>query len=684
MNKLFNNKWLLVTVITLLLLLLAWFFVKKEEQTKEALPLIAGAEISEKATKGEPAITFEVTSPEQTQRQAISSSFEQCKPLLLPRADPRAWRKEKRHQLRELLTTQKAQGVEPIVFDEFFKRTAMGLTAGRALLNGYVSKAKHPRFSAKAYERASQDAFKKALLVVLSNDPAALADAVSNKALSSDKSYYHDGDSYTLFTFLRKAAISPKQNIDVLLNAGIEIVLADLAQGTVDNFDTQTLEKMMLNTQLDITATLRDRHSLTSLTLIALAHQNWSLAQFWLNHNSPAEVDLADKNGLDILADNIEKIPEPQLTELLTAIVEQGIDTAQYRSVVTLKNHFNDSALKSLIASLSVKKTLNKQQFELMKELAEQYYFDLLEGGVSFDLSQTPKHRCFDFLARWLSRYVAIGPRQRKVEKAPNTQMSAKFEKPSAPKSAMQLDEQAKRILQNKAIYQSPQDDQSLESKLILERKRISDINALAKSLNVELEDKKDKPQYKLIEQIIVAAQGGQWQQALELTRQLQADSAGVYSSLLVIAINTNANFATIKQLIEYGAALDSSVMTTLIMKNNVELTKQLQPYGLDIHEYAMGYSPLARAVQHKAKAMLKYLLSQGVLIDSDSLGFDALDLALKGYGSASNDSDYIKLLLDAGAEIEASHRQSVEQIKHKDVALYSQLLNAEPRLKQQ
>ncbi|MFT4930089.1 MAG: hypothetical protein ACI8WB_006225, partial [Phenylobacterium sp.] len=141
-------------------------------------------------------------------------------------------------------------------------------------------------------------------------------------------------------------------------------------------------------------------------------------------------------------------------------------------------------------------------------------------------------------------------------------------------------------------------------------------------------------------------------------------------------------SFSIIKDLLDNGGQLAPNAINWIIFKNNAELARKLLPYGLDIHFISMGDSTLASSVKRRAPDMLKFLIDNGVKMDSDVVGFDALDFALQQVDLKTEGLIYVSTLIAAGAKIELSHKQIVDSMKVNQMEKYFKLTSTYQKLK--
>ena len=98
-------------------------------------------------------------------------------------------------------------------------------------------------------------------------------------------------------------------------------------------------------------------------------------------------------------------------------------------------------------------------------------------------------------------------------------------------------------------------------------------------------------------------------------------------------------------------------------MRNNLALTKQLIPLGLDIHTVdSLGKSALHYTLNHyQSQEMFDFLLANGVSVEPLAKGFDLLDLALQRTSNNMDGVYYVQKLIKSHAPITSSHKELLQ-----------------------
>jgi hypothetical protein len=221
--------------------------------------------------------------------------------------------------------------------------------------------------------------------------------------------------------------------------------------------------------------------------------------------------------------------------------------------------------------------------------------------------------------------------------------------------------------LQNDAIYKAKllnSTETEASKKEILENIDIDLVNAM--------------------EGLFKSSRDNDWESFLSLTDLLNVADVTTLNLALFKAISNNAPIEVIKKLLGLGAQFQPEVLTILALKNNVVLTKELIPLGLDIHGVdKQGRNGISQTlVIFDSRDMFDFFLNNGVSVNPRTLGVDPLDMALLKL-LKENDSTlyYIETLIDYGASIGSSHKKLLLLLEQDNPSLYERLTVLAPRL---
>jgi hypothetical protein len=188
-----------------------------------------------------------------------------------------------------------------------------------------------------------------------------------------------------------------------------------------------------------------------------------------------------------------------------------------------------------------------------------------------------------------------------------------------------------------------------------------------------------------------------QWDEGLALCSNYP--NANLRSDLCSQLLNSyaheeNATWEFIEKLLPHVDQLSPYLISGLSIRNRLDLIQKLIPYGLQLDYQTHDGNVLHTLAQFdRTSESLKFLLDQGVATKSAFLGVDVLDTALARLDhfnstlKTPNGAPYftgpqdIALLLNAGAPIERSHIEKIQQLKTLNPDAYQALIAAAPNL---
>ena len=283
-----------------------------------------------------------------------------------------------------------------------------------------------------------------------------------------------------------------------------------------------------------------------------------------------------------------------------------------------------------------------------------------------------PKHQCFYVLGKKLTRF-SLKNKSRKKSKV----VEKSIEKPNIDpllteaKNKFSSDYDIEAYLGSKNTLNSKRAielyRQEKLNKLVSEMKNDSDIDPIKEEILIKI--------YKLAKQ-------QKWSEAINLLENFDIQNDELLNTLIVLAINTNAEFSIIKDFLDKGGKLLPNTISTLIRNDNSTLAKQLMDYGLNINTVdLLGSNSISQAVKNKALSMFMFLIDEGAEINNSSVGYDALDIALMQFTTNKGDLIYIDKLIANGARIELSHKQISAEIRNEKLNYYIELIGRNPEL---
>ena len=192
-------------------------------------------------------------------------------------------------------------------------------------------------------------------------------------------------------------------------------------------------------------------------------------------------------------------------------------------------------------------------------------------------------------------------------------------------------------------------------------------------------------------ERLRAAVVAGDWETALELAGPHPLG----YEILLLLALNSNPSADALLAMVERaGGKLPEHAILDLVRNSSGQRTNMarlLAPYGLDAGfvdaEGGNAWSVLAEEGWdgERTLAFAEFLRAQAVPVKATAFGLDALDIVLlrllRVPRIPGETARMARLFIDAGAEVELSHRQLVQAIADANANAYQALVDAVPEL---
>lgn len=227
--------------------------------------------------------------------------------------------------------------------------------------------------------------------------------------------------------------------------------------------------------------------------------------------------------------------------------------------------------------------------------------------------------------------------------------------------------------------------EDTFSEKQSFEKKILDEIDNNMASTKLAINESEEKRKIaEAITETYQAAKDGDWDNYIENAENLARLTPEYLNAALLNAVMHNAPLNIIESLINRGAVLSAETVLLLSVRNNITLTKQLVPLGLDLHgkdksdkngiTYTLMTSP--------KKEMFDYLIEHNVTVKPNAEGNDPLDLALLLFlKNGSLMIYYVERLINFNAPIGSSHREIVNQIRLENIDGYHQLQTSVPEL---
>lgn len=607
-------------------------------------------------------------------KEIIEAQESDCNDLIKPNKEVSQWKKDKKTYIKDLLLNLKKQGNKDIILDYISINSGIGLKQGRKIRELTPNSYKTPIYYDGKLLLAT---FEEEQLV---NDSIAeqaydpIYDAIKNHTIRNNIYLPDEKQLSFLFSYLIKSANENKTEvIENLINSGVQIHYADLVMSSQMNLPAHIVEMIFNASDLRADKVLKRFGRHTSLALLSLEAYNSELALLWISLGSPLQPDNFGMNAMDLLVKHSEKYDKSTFKQLFTTISAQHIYPHYEQTYTKLSLILPDNLFTNYKEdSINSKPNLTSAENEKIDDTVDKIYANILSGIVYFKLNSVPKHQCFYVLGKKLTRF-SLKNKSRKKSKV----VEKSIEKPNIDpllteaKNKFSSDYDIEAYLGSKNTLNSKRAielyRQEKLNKLVSEMKNDSDIDPIKEEILIKI--------YKLAKQ-------QKWSEAINLLENFDIQNDELLNTLIVLAINTNAEFSIIKDFLDKGGKLLPNTISTLIRNDNSTLAKQLMDYGLNINTVdLLGSNSISQAVKNKALSMFMFLIDEGAEINNSSVGYDALDIALMQFTTNKGDLIYIDKLIANGARIELSHKQISAEIRNEKLNYYIELIGRNPEL---
>lgn len=582
------------------------------------------------------------------------------------------WKKNKYKAISEIFSELSLQQVSSIVQDKIAMESGVGLIQGRKFRNEFKGVRKMPRFHDEDAELAKVEEISLVNKLIKAEDYSSLNDYIIEGKLKSNTFYPTISHTKFLLSYIidlvdgEKVEVIDKL-IDKLIDNSVPVTYSDLVYITELNIPKETLEKVYQSSDLKATKVFEKFKRHLSLALIAIKNGNQDMFYFWASKGSPLRPDPFGPNALDYLVRFGSKFDQNTRDDLFQYIVSIKIAPFFSKSSSQLKEIISPSVYnkhKNQLQRTAI--NLNKKQQDTINTSVLNIYKTVLTNIINVSIEELQEKMCFITLGNIKTKYVMT----------PLT--SIKKSSIVKKKNEKNLKNEENSLKTNDSIDSS----QSLDYKQTLLKNKLSIIKD---SLDEYEELNREAPNnlvQKTVREVYELARKGMWDEAINLLVQLDVDDEYVMTTLLMLAIDTDASMEIIDNFINKGGKLLSPTIVRLISKNNISLAQKLLPYGLNIHQIdPLGYSTLAQSVKYGNLEFLTFLINNGVPIDSHFEGVDALDIALQKFRGQRTQLLIISSLLSAGAIIEQSHKDLINEIKNNNFDIYMSLISTHPTL---
>ncbi len=591
------------------------------------------------------------------------------------------------NRLTEIQFLLRSTHIESDLIDYVSYKSGIGVLTGRLLSKDHSAVIKKPPFYSgeTTYSSGLEDEI--VARFIESGDSSELANAIADEKFRWN--VFYSGSSHVVFLIGRiiESQDNAKELIPKLLNVGIKPIFSDLVLATRFGLPVETINDMYLASELDASEILYSFGYKTSLLTHAISSGNFEAAKFWLEQGSPNEPDRFSYTALDLLAQSDGNFTYEQKNELANELLSSKAKVNHPKTKEWLRSKLSSEQLskfESLINSNHYFK-LPSEQKQKADELIKELQIIALKNTDNEELLVNPTHPCLENISKKSLHYIIKNGRGQ-----PDSKKTAEPQRKNKQITASANQE----ILQAEQLYTTKEDVESylgkgktIESKTLIEKYRLKKISESAQEIREKMgEEFKPTDLDTSIEKLNKLAQEGRkegrWLEAKKLASELELSNSKILNLLLSLSLMNSAPEGFVLDLLQQGAELPKDAITRLIFKDNIDLAKMLVPYGLILNYIdILGSSTVINAVKFKASAMLVFLIQNGVDVNEYSNGFDALDFALRDFNVKTDKGFYVEALIKAGARIETSHKQWVEEKVDSDFESYAFLVSRYPEL---
>lgn len=590
----------------------------------------------------------------------------ECKPYLIPNGKTEKWKSERKHEIFSFLYHHKDLNQYLNLLSEASIKSGIGIFHARRVWEGFKGENRVPPYHQESAILASAEEIILVKNIAKNKDYSKLNEYIINGTIN--ESHYFPTLNHTqfLFSYIISHIINGDSNelslvIDKLIDSGVNITYSDLVYLVKNNVSKELIEKVYIASHLDPKKVLKRFGFHTSFTLLALKLGNENLIDFWVKEGSPLVPDLYSPNALDYLAKYGKQYDQKVRNSLFKKIISLEALPFFEKNYAELEKIISPSVFKPFKDRKRTKKPeLTQEEEKKIDSYVVLIHEISLTKIVNEKIEKIKNAGCFSSLGYEMTRYI-MTPRKNSLDK----------------NSLDKISDVEKKQMTN--IYKDLEKGQlgSLSIKQKLLQDKLDRINKLKNEPNFSEISSSDKLTQQTLADVFRLAKEGLWEEAIRLLEQLNIEQESIMTTLLILAINTNADIDVIIDFINKGGELPNATINRLIYQQNIKLAKKLLPYGLELNYIdPLGFSALAQAAKYNSLTFLSFLLDNGVEIDSYNEGFDALDIVLQNYKDNPIWLTMVSYLLAAGAIIESSHKELAQSIKKDDIDAYMKLIN--------
>mgnify|MGYP000512719217 CR=1 FL=1 len=674
-------KLLTVTVIALVLYLFANYFLTDSESINLKHENMAGANQRkfDKQILDKDMDKF----AKEMQNYVTTAS---CEDFLVPFELTENWRFELKEEIRNILTKSIYQGLDGQDFDHVLHLAGIPLSDGKQLIGLYnTEKTNLPIIAGESGVELPHKQREVLFDYLIDNNIDGILALQEKSAYFSQETYViGPNGQYSLLSSVLKANSSDLESAqkytEKLLSFGVIATYQDLFVATNLEMPFEILELMLSSNTLTPSFSLLFEGELKSLAQLAMEKENVELLDFWLSKGSPAILEPTQANLLDLLEPPLTNEEINSKIELFQTLIKYDISPNLKNTQTRLKSWLPEKVYQRFASRIELKKSMsalvaNKASVSFA---VENIMSTVLAPHVRKNESLRFENPCFEAEAKRLIGAIFSNSNTMNFDLKASLNTKTRLELQKVANSHLIASHSESEV----SFISRFSETESIEAKLALVRYRATNVETSIESARKRQYSKGEQERIERDDIIVNLAINGQWPQVFELL-EVESFHFTIIDLLTTYAIEQSKDFNLIELLHSHGGTLSPSIMHTIVKKGDVQLAKQFKRLGLNFYQSSKkGNNAVRTAVFYKKLAMLDYLISLGVSVKPYQFGLDPLDIALINLKLGQNNPIFVRTLINAGAPIELSHKETTIDISSVNFETYLTLIQEFPELR--
>ena len=604
------------------------------------------------------------------------------------------WKQNKEQGVKEYLLKLSASGVSSAILDEIFIRSGIKLANGRSYLQ---ASERTDLGNLLPNDREASLSGKELLLLqtlVDTHDIKGVVSAYQNSQLSANKWVHYKAQSYSPISLIVQLMKAGSQEVDEseltlmieqLLQVKVAIKLIDLVTATAENLPTSIVDLLVSHFHQELNQAFFYKGQWHTLVTLSVAQKNLSLTKYWLALDVKTRAFEQKESALDVLATIDDDGDLHNYQQLFLVLAASGITVNSADTITSLSDKIPADLIGKYNRQLMPQSGhyFAAEEIGVIEENISALSQLVLNDSFQLGLTLTENTACNDNLGRALIKKLYTQERWAKIKEKKTkerpflTEVQLKKELNLLQQQSLSEEEIIAELGRNKdRSAKAAVADYLLEqAQLVREQREKNKSNKRKSSITQEQRER-------FQEQI----KAGDWQQAITEAQQqdgVEMESQQMLDAALTYSLVIGAELHVLLDLVERGAMLDVTMMTSVIKKGELAFVDALYRHGYNFHYVDfLGENSVTEAVKNKQLQILIYLIDKGVSVKPTVYGDDPLDNALYKLKFSPYDLSYVDVLMNADAPIELSHKEIVQSFILSQNGLYRRIINTYPQLK--